>query len=270
MFGYVNAYKDLLRVCDYNVFRGYYCGLCKQLGKKFNQLTRFGLSYDMTFLAILISSLEDKKIDLKMQNCIAHSISKRPVIKEDDGIAYSADMSVILTYMKLKDDWQDEHNLKSFARVAYFFPMKKSAKKYPKQYQCIKSNLSKLSELEKEKVKNIDAVADCFGKLLEGIFNLNDNNKALAWLGYHIGRFIYIVDAYKDIEKDLKTKSYNPFIEMYGENLKTEDLKESVKDSLIFTLSEISNAYNLLDIKKNKELLDNIIYLGLRKNLDSF
>ena len=51
MFGYVNAYKDLLRVCDYNVFRGYYCGLCKQLGKSFNQLTRFGLSYDMTFLA---------------------------------------------------------------------------------------------------------------------------------------------------------------------------------------------------------------------------
>lgn len=270
MFGYVNAYKDLLRVCDYNVFRGYYCGLCKQLGKKFNQLTRFGLSYDMTFLAILISSLEDKKIDLKMQNCIAHPISKRPVIKEDDGIAYSADMSVILTYMKLKDDWQDEHNLKSFAQVAYFFPMKKSAKKYPKQFKSIKDNLSKLSELEKEKTKSIDAVADCFGKLLESLFDLNSNNKSLAWLGYHIGRFIYIVDAYKDIEKDLKTKSYNPFIEMYGENLKTDDFKESVKNSLIFTLSEISNAYSLLDIKKNKELLDNIIYLGLRKNLDSF
>ncbi|MBR5518238.1 MAG: hypothetical protein IKV86_04345 [Clostridia bacterium] len=269
MFGYVNAYKDLLRVCDYNVFRGYYCGLCKQLGKKFNQLTRFGLSYDMTFLAILMSSLEDKKIDIKMQNCIAHPISKRPVIKDDDGIAYSADMSVILTYMKLKDDWTDEHSIKSFARVAYFFPMKKCAKKYPKQYKSIKENLFNLSKLEKENCQNIDAVADCFGKLLESIFDKDDDNKSLAWLGYHIGRYIYIIDAYKDIEKDLKNKSYNPFIAMYGTNLNKEDFKEAVKSSLTFTLSEVSNAYALLDIKKNKELLDNIIYLGLRKNLDN-
>lgn len=268
MFGYVNAYKDLLRVCDYNVFRGYYCGLCKQLGKKFNQLTRFGLSYDMTFLAILISSLEDKKVELKMQNCIAHPISKRPVIKEDSGIAYSADMSVILTYMKLKDDWQDEKSLKSLARFAYFLPMKRVAKKYPVQYNSVKENLAKLGEFEKKNCKNIDEVADCFGKLLESIFNKDGNNKAVAWFGYHIGRYIYIIDAYKDIEKDLKTKSYNPFIAMYGTELKKEDFKESVKTSLTFTLSEISNAYNLLDIKKNKELLDNIIYLGLRKNLD--
>lgn len=270
MFGYVNAYKDLLRVCDYNIFRGYYCGLCKHLGKSFNQLTRFGLSYDMTFLAILVSSLDDKRIDLKTENCIAHPMSKRPVIKGDRGIAYSADMSVILTYMKLKDDWQDEHSVKSFARAAYYFAMKKSAKKYLKQYECIKKNLSKLSALEKENCNNIDAVADCFGKLLEGVFDAEDNNKALAWLGYHTGRFIYIADAYNDVEKDVKSGSYNPFVSMYGKDLKKEDFKETVINSLEFTLSEISNAYNLLDIKKNKELLDNIIYLGLRRSLESF
>lgn len=268
MFGYVNAYKDLLRVCDYNVFRGYYCGLCKQLGKNFNQLTRFGLSYDMTFLAILISSLEDKEVDMKMQSCIAHPVSKRPVIKNDNGIAYSADMSVILTYMKLKDDWQDEHSLKSLARIAYLFPLKKVVKKYSKQYKCVRENLAKLSKLEKENCKSIDAVADCFGKLLKSIFDKDANNKALAWLGYHTGRYIYILDAYKDIEDDIKHKSYNPFVEMYGINLNKEELRENIKNSLTFTLSEISNAYNLLDIKKNKELLDNIIYLGLRKNLD--
>ena len=270
MFGYVNAYKDLLRVCDYNVFRGYYCGLCKQLGKNHNQLTRFGLSYDMTFLAILISSLNDSNVDLKTENCIAHPISKRPVIHADEGIKYSADMSVILTYMKLKDDWQDEKSVKSFARVAYYFAMKKAAKKYPVQYNCIKENLQKLSVLEKEKCNNIDMVADCFGKLLQGVFDVDGNNKALAWLGYHTGRFIYITDAYNDIEKDLKNKSYNPFIQMYGDQLNKEDFKQSVVDSLTFTLSEISNAYNVLDIRKNKELLDNIIYLGLRRNLDNF
>ena len=270
MFGYVNAYKELLRVCDYNVFRGYYCGLCKQLGKSHNQLTRFGLSYDMTFLAILVSSLDEGKLDLEIRNCIAHPVSKRPVIRGDKGIAYSADMSIILTYMKLKDDWQDERSIKSFARIAYYFSMKKCAKKYPRQYECIKENLLNLSSMEKENCKSIDAVADCFGKLLEKVFDFNGNNKALAWLGYHIGRFIYITDAYMDIDKDLKSKSYNPFISMYGTDLKKEDFSDTVKDSLTFTLSEISNAYNLLEIKKNKELLDNIIYLGLRKNLENF
>lgn len=270
MFGYVNAHKDLLRVCDYNVFRGYYCGLCKQLGKKFNQLTRFGLSYDMTFLAILLSSLDSKKPEIKMQNCIAHPLSKRPVIKNDDAISYSGDMSVILTYMKLKDDWNDEHSIKGLAREVYYFPMKKIARQYPAQYRCIKDNLEKLNGLEKEKCSNVDAVADCFGKLLEGIFDKDSNNKALRWLGYHIGRFIYISDAYNDIEQDLKKGCYNPFIEMYGKDLKKENIKDSVVSSLTFTLSEISNAYNVLDIKKNKEILDNIIYLGLRKNLDNF
>lgn len=270
MFGYVNAYKDLLRVCDYNIFRGYYCGLCKQLGKSFNQLTRFGLSYDMTFLAILMSSLEDKKVDLKYENCIAHPVSKRPVIKGDEGIEYSADMSVILTYMKLKDDWNDDRSLKSFGRVAYFFSMKKTAKKYPVQYKCIKENLQRLAQLENANCQNLDEVADCFGNLLKCIFDKDGNNKSLSWLGYHIGRFIYITDAYNDAEKDIKTKSYNPFVAMYGNNLKKDDFKQAVVSSLEFTLSEISNAYNLLNIKKNKELLDNIIYLGLRKNLENF
>ena len=101
MFGYVNAYKDLLRVCDYNVFRGYYCGLCKQLGKIFNQLTRVGLSYDMTFLAILMSSLDEGKPEMNLENCIAHPLSKRPAIHNDQGISYSADMSILLTYWHL-------------------------------------------------------------------------------------------------------------------------------------------------------------------------
>ncbi len=270
MFGYVNAHKDLLRVCDYNVFRGYYCGLCKMLGKQFNQLTRLGLSYDMTFLAVLISALEDKKIELKQEPCIAHPISRRPVIKEDVGIRYSADMSVLLTYYKLKDDWEDEKSLKSFARMFYYFPMKRVAKKYPRQATAIKENLEKLHALEQENCKNPDAVADCFGKLTEAVFDRDGTSKPLQVLGYHIGRLIYITDAYFDLQKDVKKKNYNPFLSLYGKSISKETLKESLVPSLTYTLSEIAAAYELLPICKNKELLDNIIYLGLRKNLDSF
>ena len=132
-------------------------------------------------------------------------------------------------------------------------------------YNSVKENLAKLGELEKKNCKNIDEVADCFGKLLESIFNKDGNNKAVAWFGYHIGRYIYIIDAYKDIEKDLKTKSYNPFIAMHCTELNKEDFKESVKISLTFTLSEISNAYNLLDIKKNKDIYEDWRYFHENK-----
>ena len=269
MFGYVTAHKDLLRVCDYNIFRGYYCGLCKTLGKQFHQITRLGLSYDMTFLAVLISSLSEETIDLKRECCIAHPLSRRPVIKEDNGISYSADMSVLLTYYKLKDDWADEKSLKSLARVFYILPVKKVQKHYPRQVSVIKEQLTKLHQLEKETCNQPDAVADCFGKLLSEIFDKDGNNRPLSMLGYHIGRLIYLTDAYCDLEQDLKKKCYNPFLSLYKNDVTKEALKEQLVPSLTYTLSEIAAAYELLDLKKNKELLDNIIYLGLRKNVES-
>lgn len=270
MFGYVNAHKDLLRVCDYNVFRGYYCGLCKALGKQFNQLTRFGLSYDMTFLAILISSLNKNPLNLQQKPCIAHPITKRPVISEDDGIRYSADMSVLLTYYKLKDDWNDEKSLKSFARLWYYFPMKRVQKKYPHQAKVIRESLRKLNQLEQENCENPDRVADCFGKLTQAIFDRNNDHLPIKTVGYHIGRFIYFTDAYKDLEHDLKKKNYNPFLARSGSAVNKEKLKQELIPSLTYTLSEIANAYELIPIRKNKELLDNIIYLGLRKTIESF
>lgn len=269
MFGYVTAHKDLLRVCDYNIFRGYYCGLCKTLGKRFNQMTRMGLSYDMTFLAVLVSSLSDEEITLKQEPCVAHPFSKRPVLKQDEGISYSADMSVLLTYYKLKDDWEDERSLKSFARLFYFFPMKKTVKQYPRQAKAIIEQLAALHKLERENCNKPDAVADCFGKLLAEIFDKDGTNRPLAMLGYHIGRLIYLTDAFCDLEDDKKKGTYNPFLSLYGNTVTKETVVSQLIPSLTYTLSEIACAYELLDIKKNKELLDNFIYLGLRKNVES-
>ncbi|MBR0277737.1 MAG: hypothetical protein IJQ50_04685, partial [Clostridia bacterium] len=235
MYGYVNIHKDLLRICDYNLFRGYYCGLCKQLGKKFNQITRIGLSYDMTFLAVFISSLNDGERTLKTENCIVHPFSKKQIIYDDEGIDYSSDISVIFTYLKLKDDWEDERRFRSLGRIFYYFSFKKVIQKYPDVYCCIRENLKKLSNLEKAGCTDVDVAADCFGKVLERVFDKNADNKAAAWLGYHIGRYIYIMDAFSDIEKDIKNKSYNPFVCRFGESLDREKLKTSVKESLIYT-----------------------------------
>ena len=144
MFGFVNVYKDLLRICDYNLFRGYYCGLCKRLGRHYNQFARLGLSYDMTFLAILLSALEDGAYTVKPERCLVHPLQKHPVIRGDAAIDYSADVAVMLTHLKLRDDMLDEKSVKSaLADVCYVRPVRKARRQYEALYAHMHAQLLK-------------------------------------------------------------------------------------------------------------------------------
>ena len=270
MFGFVNVYKDLLRICDYNLFRGYYCGLCKRLGRHYNQFARLGLSYDMTFLAILLSALEDGAYTVKPERCLVHPLQKHPVIRGDAAIDYSADVAVMLTHLKLRDDMLDEKSVKSaLADVCYVRPVRKARRQYEALYAHMHTQLLKLRALEAQNCASADAVADCFGSLLARVFDRRGDNRALHWLGYHIGRYIYIVDAFKDFEMDVTKGLYNPFAAAGRTADDIGRLRLEVQQRLTYTLQEIANAYELLSIERNKELLDNIIYMGLRKTLDT-
>ena len=96
----------------------------------------------------------------------------------------------------------------------FYRGVRKAKKRYPSVYESIKKCLDNLSCLEKEKCSEIDETADCFAKILEILFTPdfieNENTKrTLSWLGYNIGRWIYIIDAYNDLEKDIKKNNYN-------------------------------------------------------------
>lgn len=263
MFGLVNVYKDELKIKDYEMFRAYYCGLCKALGKRYNQLVRLGLSYDMTFLAIIADSLSESQPTVNIDGCIKH-IGKHRICTSNTAIDFSADMSVILTYHKLKDDVTDENSIKAFlANIPYCRAFRKASEKYPEVSENIKSNLDRLSSLERAQSGSIDEVADTFACLTSAIFSAFD--PVLASIGYNIGRFIYIADAYSDIKYDSEHKLYNPYLCMYDpEYINTDNFKHEVMGSLNMTLYAVSEAYRELDIKKNKVILDNIIYMGLR------
>lgn len=274
VFGYVNIYKDELKVKDYNIYRSYYCGLCKKLGEEFSIRARLSLNYDFAFLALVLSSLSDGKEEIKYENCFIHPLTKRPVLKSDDYLTYSAYMSIIVTYFKLKDDVSDNKNIKSFFAYLFFKGyFKKAKKKYPKKCEIIKTILEELNIKEKENCADIDEVSDCFGRLLSEVFLKDGEDRALKEFSYQLGRFIYIIDALDDIEKDIKSKNYNPFIKKYSYN--NEDAKEFKKrvcseyDLIItLTLESIASAFELIDFKKNKTILQNIVYLGLRKAKD--
>lgn len=268
MFGYVTVGENQMTEEEYSVFSSYYCGVCKATGKCASQISRLGLSYDITFLALVLSSLSsDGKF--REERCIVHPKKKRKCIKYDSAVEYAAAAGVVLTYLKLKDDWCDERSIKALLGMAAFFLGARKAKKLlMREYPVIDSQLRILSGYEKAKSKSIDDTADAFGKILECLFTpdfvkIEGQKRALAWLGLNLGRWIYMIDAVSDIEKDVKTRSYNPFIEMgYKDFRKCADDMEL---SLTLNLDGVATAFELIDFKKNKNIIAKIIYISLKE-----
>ena len=269
MLGYVKVNKDELKLREYNVYKSYYCGLCKTLKSEYGYFSRFVLNYDSVFLALLLSSVTEDEYDCKNEICIAHPTKKTPIMQKNKSLTYSAAAMVILVLLKLEDDIRDEKSIK--ALLVYFLLLstkRKVKKNYKELYDNCKDKINKLSDLEKNKCSDIDKLSDVFANVLKVLFApdfITDENKAriLSHIGYLLGRFIYIIDAYEDMEKDKKKKNFNPFIL----SKEPPDVGELL-NSLTFDLSSMANTYELLDLKINKPILDNIIYLGLSGVLD--
>lgn len=280
MFGYVTPFKSELKIREYNLFRAYYCGLCKTMGNEYNQLVRMGLNYDLSFLSLLLSSLEEEQDNVKIENCIAHPINKRMVIEDNESLRYTSSISIMLIYFKLLDDWKDDKSVKALvANIPFSKAIKKAQIENPIKYKVIKQKLDELSVLEANKCGEIDEVADVFGKLMQEISSPDfikdeETKRVLKFLGYNLGRWIYILDAFDDMEEDIKSKSYNPLVLQYryklGEDMElfTQRVKDSIEISLTFTLENISKSFELLDLKYNKEIVENIIYLGMRNKME--
>lgn len=270
MFGYVKIHKDELKVKEYNLFKAYYCGLCFELKECFGNIPRMTLSYDAAFLALLLSSLQDEPLKLCSKKCISNPFKRHPVVLPSSVMEYAAAINVILVHYKIKDDLLDNFSLKAIALTPLMLKSVCKVKKlYAPLFESAGAKLSALSQLEKQCCGNIDEVSDIFAQLLGELFSSckgfdNDTKRILYKMGYSIGRFIYILDTYDDLNDDIKKKSYNPLI--YCSN---PPEKEELRQSLLFTLSDISLSYELLDIKKNKSILDNIIYMGLMDSLDN-
>lgn len=281
MFGYVIPYKEELKIKEYRIFKAYYCGLCKSLGKNFNQIVRLGLNYDFAFLSILLSSIDiEIKPRFNLEGCITNPFKKKLIVESNKYIKYSAYASIIFTYFKLLDDWKDERSIKSiFSLLAYLSPKYKAEKEFKDLYRNSKKILEELNIIEKQQCSLIDKSADLFAKLMEIIIippYLKDSNqkRILKWLGYNLGRWIYILDAFNDIEKDLKNNNYNPILLQYNYSSNQsidsfiDSIKEPLEFSLTFTLDNIAKSFELLDVYYNKTILENIIYMGMRYKME--
>ena len=272
MFGYVNIARDKLGADNFRIFSSYYCGLCKAVGRRCSQVSRLGLSYDITFLALVLSSAALEDADITDGRCAVHPFKKRPFVKNDVAVDYAAEIGELLMYLKLEDDANDEGGLKPrLAMLALGRGKNRALGNYPDAYEFISERLMELSELEKRNCSEIDEVADRFAKILEYVFTPAfienaDTRRILAWFGYNLGRWLYIIDAYSDMEKDEKSGAYNPFLagaDNTAERIKSE-IRERVDFSLTLTLENMASALELLKLHRNRELVENIVYQGLK------
>ncbi len=271
MFGYIITSKEHLGEDDYKTFCSYYCGLCKSMGKHCSHASRLGLSYDLTFLLIVLSSVIQDENTTSLKRCIIHPSKKKSVIEDNCITEYCSMMSTLLSYEKCVDDIHDEKSIKALlGMLLYRGAYRKAFKKHHDTSLYIRERLKELSELEKQNIRDIDLVADKFALILQKLFTpdfINDekSRRQLEWFGYNIGRWIYIIDALNDLERDYKTNNYNPLL---SDDIK--DIEEycvgvyqKIETSLTFTLENAAEAFDLMKLYRNHELLENMIYISL-------
>jgi len=262
MFGYVRINKMDLTFREYEHYKAYYCGLCKYLKRNHTELSRMTINYDITFLIVLLSSIYQPSAQVFHEKCIVDPVKKKKHIINEI-TEYAASMNILLAYYKLEDDVNDEGDIKSrLIRRAYRKSFKTAYDKYPQKADFIKACLGELRSLEEDQSTSVDQTSNCFARLLEEIFDYKDDEyrDRLRKVGFNIGKYIYIMDAYEDLDQDLEKGRYNPFSSYKDDR---EGLKVKVDKLIGMTLARLEEAILNLDIKVNKSIIDNIIYSGV-------
>ena len=269
MFGYITTDFPNLYVKDTVLYKAAYCGLCKSIGKTCGTRGRFLLNYDLTFLSVFVHNVIGEDFEIKKERCILHHIVKRPVATPDALSLRIAALNVILAYYKLSDNVIDEGKgriKRSLFKKAY----KKAKKAEPLLDKTVKDNYQTLIALEKQNSDSIDIVSDPFGSMMREIVKALTGDKFtddIGELSYNLGKWIYLIDALDDFDKDKKSGSFNVFINAYKEFSDKESLIAAKKSELeiIFggILSRIYECAKTVSYNFNHDLTDNILYKGL-------
>ncbi|MDF2906142.1 MAG: hypothetical protein K0R34_1463 [Herbinix sp.] len=266
MFGYVNVYKPELKMKDFYKYKAYYCGLCKTLKDKYGRFGQMTLSYDMTFLILLLTSLYESETTKLQNRCMVHPVKKHDSIVNEI-TEYVADMNIALTYHHLMDDWQDEKNVVGLAGAGI---LKKHYKRindrYPRQCQTMKDSLSQLQDCERRGENNIDLVSRCFGELMAELFVYRKDmwEESLRKIGFYLGKYIYILDAYDDMEKDHKHNSYNPLLS----SKEMENFEKDCQNILTMMMAQCTKEFEKLPCLLDLDILHNILYDGVWTKFD--
>ncbi len=261
MFGYIAINKAEMKFRDFDTYHAYYCGLCKVLKDKYGKPGQLTLSYDMTFLILLLSGLYEPEEEMKQVKCMAHPFQKHTAVI-NQFTPYAADMNLILSYYKCIDDWRDERSKKAYINARLLHTKAENlTKRYPDKITLITDRLRHLSACEKRDEQDLDKTAGLFGEIMAEIFAYRQDEweGSLRKFGFFLGKFIYLMDAFEDINDDLANGCYNPLREVYERS----DFNDYCRQILTMMIAECSREFEMLPILTHAEILRNILYSGV-------
>ena len=261
MFGYVTLYRKGLADAEMDRYQAYYCGLCRALGRRYGRTGQLALSYDMAFVAILLTALYDTPTAFSEGRCVPHPLKKRPRA-DNELLDYAADMTAALAYYNFLDDWQDDHRRASLAQAQKLEPSLPALReRWPRQLQTMAAQLDRLNTLESAGSHDLDALCNAFGALLGEVFACRDDiwAPALRGMGNGLGAFIYLMDAYDDLARDKRKDAYNPLKTMSEQPGYEEEMREIFE----LLLARCAKCFERLPCVEDADLLRNILYSGV-------
>lgn len=267
MFGYVIVNKPELKIKDFDFYQSFYCGLCETLKQHYGRFGQASLNFDMTFLILVLSGLYESKITETSSRCIIHPV-RQHMARTSEFSKYGADMTIVLTYLKCKDDWQDEHKQSSHILQSALKKKYEALRNvYPEKIKRIEAALQENDELEQQGCTDLDILASKTGAFMGEIFCVKEDewHDSLFTFGDYLGRFIYLMDAYDDLQEDLKEGRFNPFIRY----VTREDFDDWVKEILELMMATSAAAFERLPILLYTDMIRNIIYSGVWAKYDA-
>ena len=281
MFGYVKPDKPELKIKEYETYKAVYCSVCRTLGKHYGILSRFLLTYDSAFYVIVLKCLLQSECDCAERGvCRFNPLKKCHYIPEDELLRRAAALTVIMFYYKLLDDLEDGRGPRKLLCYILLPFVKNKFKKAVKDYSqfdgIISLSMKKQAQTELNKDCSVDRACDPSATALGEIFSYGVDDgelrRVLYRIGYCVGRWVYLADAFDDLEKDVKSGSFNPFAAKYGLERETvknldDEVIDGISASIRLTANEAASAFDLAQHKCYSPIAENIIYDGMENEL---
>ena len=276
MFGYVKPDYRELKVKEYDLYKSAYCGLCRVMGKRYSYIYKMSLSYDFVFMVLLRLYASPENVSFTKRRCIAHPTKKKVMMEENSALSLASDVGVIMLYHDFLDKINDKDGFKSFVCKLVMPELRRLRKKACKNENIsafdkfVEERLKNLSNIEKDFTPSVDIPSEEFGLILAEALSIGyeGSNKRITYeIGKNIGKWIYIIDAVDDIDRDEKNKSYNPFLATFENADEAKRNGDMISTALLNTLAAADKALALLDNTDTNvyEILSNIIRLGNTK-----
>ena len=268
MFGYVRYDLPNLLVKDFMLYKALYCGLCKSIGAACGQRARLSLTYDVTFLSALLHNMTGTDVKIERQNCFEHTIRKRPIAAVDDLTKELGALNTALTYYKFSDDVADGSGGR-VKRAWFKKGVKRAKKQYPQLLSMVEAFVAQQAAVEKKRSSSLDEAAEPTALLMKHLcahFMKDKTSPAAEELFYAVGKWVYLIDALDDYEKDVRKKRYNPFALAYGGASRAELMQKNGQeiaflfDTLFYAMRE---GLAGVQFHFNRDLTDNVILRGI-------